>query len=587
MLKNLKISFKLIIAFGVILILFCGTIVGAFMGIKVIMAQYDSFYESAYRVVETSVDMQRNFQTAEKYLVRSFTTTGEALTDKYLKNCKAALQEMQEQLPILEQLSDQPELVQSFKKQFEALLTTTNQIYDMSMSQNNSSAIIVFNNNYAGPIEEAREVLDEITAAAKVQADTAYQKSSDVQKILMYSISIIALVSLLILMFFWLNITRGLTRPIKEIEAAAEQMAQGNLEVEIGYKSRDELGRLAQSMNVMSTTLKGYIQTIDDILGELADGDFTIKVDTDFIGDFSRIKDSILGIAASLNRTMIEISNAAEQVASGSGQVSGGAQALSQGAAEQASAIEELSSTVEEISKQIRANAENAQLTNRQVSETKEEIERGNEKMQSLVAAMNEISATTGEIGKIIRAIEDIAFQTNILALNAAVEAARAGAAGKGFAVVADEVRNLAAKSAEAAKNTTELIESSVAAVKNGVGMAQQTAEKLVSIKDKAEESSRLMDEITRASDAQASAVIQITQGLEQISAVVQTNSATAEESAAASEELSSQAQVLKDLVNQFKVKEPDADDTYGEDDLVDYDADAIEQAESGEYIEF
>ena len=554
MLKNLKISGKLMVAFGTVLVFLCVTVIAALIGLNVVMQDYKSFYERDYRVVETTINMQRNFQNAEKLLIRSFTT--EKVQDKqlYIQNSQNALSEMEEQIVLLEQLSNQQDLVELFREQFEALMQTSNRIFLMSISTGNAEAIQVFDNNFAQPIEDARGVLQEVAEAAKLQADDAYSRSEGMKSLVMLMLIVIAAVSVGVLLFFWFYITGSLTRPISEIEAAAEQMASGNLGISIGYRSKDELGKLSGSMNHMTATLKGYVQSIDEVLGELARGNFTVETDTDFVGDFAPIKDSMTGIAESLSRTLLEIDQAAEQVASGSEQVSGGAQALSQGATEQASSIEELSATVDEISGNVRMNAENAQLSNRKVMETAEEIESGNAQMNELIVAMNEIKATTDQIGKIIKAIDDIAFQTNILALNAAVEAARAGAAGKGFAVVADEVRNLAAKSADAAKNTTQLIESSVKAVGNGASIAAETAEKLQSMKQKAEESSRLVDEITRASGDQANAVVQIMQGLEQIAVVVQTNSATAEESAAASEELNSQAQVLKSLVGQFRI---------------------------------
>ncbi len=560
MLKNFKISTKLIIAFGTILVFFCTTVAGAAWGVGIIMEYYNIFYSTAYTEVQTTIDMQRDFHEAEKHLIRSFTSSGEALTKRYLASSDEAFARMGEKLAVLEELSDETELIESFKEQYEALTATIDTIGNLSLSQKNSSAIIVFNNNYAGPIEEARAVLDEITAIARTNAEQYYQQSVKMQTLLIIALIGIALLSLAVLMMFWRSIARGLTRPIAEIEAAAAQMAEGNLNVAIGYRSRDELGMLAQSMRVMSQTLRAYIQNISDVLGELAGGNFTVTVDQDFIGDFAPIKESMMGIEGSLSRTLVQIDRAAEQVASGADQVSGGAQALSQGATEQASAIEQLSATVEEIAQQIRKTAENAQQSNQMAIQTGEEIEHGAHQMQQLVTAMGEISATTDQIGKIIKAIDDIAFQTNILALNAAVEAARAGAAGKGFAVVADEVRNLAGKSAEAAKDTTELIENSIHAVKNGSSIAAETAAALENIREKAHESGLLVDEIAKASGEQTNAVVQITQGLEQVSAVVQTNSATAEESAAASEELTSQAYMLKEMVKQFVVMETDID---------------------------
>jgi len=249
------------------------------------------------------------------------------------------------------------------------------------------------------------------------------------------------------------------------------------------------------------------------------------------------------------------MSQSSEQVSSGSEQVSNGAQALAQGATEQASSIEELSATITEIASNVKLNATSAADASIKVNHVSSELDVSNQNMQDMIAAMSKISDSSSQIGKIIKAIEDIAFQTNILALNAAVEAARAGAAGKGFAVVADEVRNLASKSAEAANNTTALIENSIKEVENGTKIADQTATALKKVVLEATAVSNTVTLISQASNEQANSINQITLGVDQISSVVQTNSATAEESAAASEELSGQAQILKSLVGKFKLK--------------------------------
>jgi len=291
-------------------------------------------------------------------------------------------------------------------------------------------------------------------------------------------------------------------------------------------------------------------------LDSLAEGDCTVETHEDYKGDFVTIKTALNTIVSNLNRMFSDINQSADQVASGADQVSSGAQALSQGATEQASSIEELSASITEIAGQVNQNATNSAAANKTSIEASAEVTHGNEQMQQMIGAMVEISDSSKQIGKIIKTIEDIAFQTNILALNAAVEAARAGTAGKGFAVVADEVRNLASKSAEAAKNTTVLIESSIKAVENGTKIADETGKSLSVIIEGVQKTSDLIAEISKSSNEQATAINQVTQGVDQISAVVQTNSATSEESAATSEELSGQAQVLKDTLAFFKLKE-------------------------------
>ena len=292
------------------------------------------------------------------------------------------------------------------------------------------------------------------------------------------------------------------------------------------------------------------------MLGEMSNGNFrvTTSKEDQYVGSYKNILEAMHNIRLTLSDALLEIDHASEQVSTGASQVSDAAQALSQGATEQASSIEELSATITDISNRIKENAANATEANTLSQEASEGVLSGNQKMADMIAAMNDIASTSNEIGKIIRTIDDIAFQTNILALNAAVEAARAGSAGKGFAVVADEVRNLAGKSAEAAKNTTLLIENAITAIGNGTKIAGETAEALRLVVEKSNVSAVRISEIAEASTAQAEAVMQVTTGIDQISAVVQTTSATSEESAATSEELSAQAVTLKSLVGKFKL---------------------------------
>lgn len=353
-------------------------------------------------------------------------------------------------------------------------------------------------------------------------------------------------------------IVKMIVKPIEEINNAANEITKGNLDINIDYDSKDEVGEIAKAFTNMTLDLKTIIKDIQYLLGEMSEGNFVIKTKCEekYVGEYEYILKAMSGIIETLNGTLSSIGVASDQVASGSEQVSNGAQALSQGTTEQASSIEELSSAIAEISEQVKHNAENARLANSSASEAGAEIFRSNEQMKNMVNAMEDISSKSSEISKIIKVIEDIAFQTNILALNAAVEAARAGEAGKGFAVVADEVRNLASKSAEAAKGTTNLIEETIVAVQNGSKIADATAKALDESARITNDAVKLIDKIAEASDQQSQSVSQVNIGVDQISAVVQTNSATAEESAAASEELSGQAQMLKDLIAKFKLRE-------------------------------
>ena len=352
----------------------------------------------------------------------------------------------------------------------------------------------------------------------------------------------------LVVIFLTVYLKREVSAPLGRLTALAQTMEKGNLNAQsAGIDSNDEIGLLAGVFENTILRLRGYIDEIDSVLESIASGDLTASVNQDYIGDFASIKTSLEDIVSQLNDTLTQIVDSADQVSSGSEQVSIGAQALSQGSVEQASAVEQLESVIENISRQVGQTAENAQRASQQAEDVGRQIQKSDEKMQEMIQAMEQINVSSSEISKIIKTIEDIAFQTNILALNAAVEAARAGAAGKGFAVVADEVRNLAGKSSEASQSTTALIERSMAAVEQGARIADETAQQLESVVAGAEGIVKTIGVIAGASRTQADSVAQIQDQIGQISSVVQTNAATAPQSAAASEQLSAQAGLLTD----------------------------------------
>ena len=372
----------------------------------------------------------------------------------------------------------------------------------------------------------------------------------------MLAMALLAVILLTLMVI--IQVRRIIGRPVAELSQAATRIAGGELDQSIQYRSNDELGVLADDFNQVTVRLREYVTYINEIAGvlrEIAGGNLDFTLTQAYTGEFSKIKDSLEVISRQLNNVMGQLQAASRDVAAGAEQVSGGAVELSQGSTEQAAEVDVLAGHINAVSESVQRIAQGAQATNRISLEVKSGLMDSSGKMKNMTEVIQRISDRSTEIHKIVKTIEDIAFQTNILALNAAVEAARAGAAGKGFAVVADEVRMLAGKSSAAAQETTVLLGQTVDSMAEGAQAAQNTSESMLAVVSKAEEMSRLTDSIAAYTQEQAANAVEITQGIQQISSVVQTNVATAESSAAASEELSSQAAILKELVSRFRLK--------------------------------
>lgn len=559
MYKNMSVRNKLVFSFTIILSLFVLSMGLAIFAISSLSESLDDFYEKPYVAMQAAKDGEASLQSITKNMMAACAAADVQQTQSRIDKLDGDVQTFHQDLSTLQAVfPGEKAILDKITTALNGSDAVRTRIVTEISAGNVEQATTIYMDEYAPILEEVTAQLAQVEAMAMESAGQYKQQSDNIRRNTTIFFSTMGIANLIIGIFLVILTSRSIRIPLQEVRCAAEDMARGKLKIQLTYRSRDEVGQLADAMRTTSSTLDSYITDIARGMRCLSEGDLNIRPEVEFSGDFIHLRDSIVATVASFNKTLSQINLSSEQVASSSELVATGAQALSQGANAQSCALQELSGTVAEISAQVGANDKYATHASECVGEVGEQLAQSSQHMQDMIRAMAEISSASGKIGKIIKTIEDIAFQTNILALNAAVEAARAGAAGKGFAVVADEVRSLASKSAEAAKDTTTLIESSIRAVENGTRIADSTEKSLHLVVESAQMVTETIGHISKASSEQAGSILLVTQGIEQISGVVQVNSATSEESAAASEELSGQAQFLEEMVGRFKLIKPE-----------------------------
>lgn len=529
--------------------------------LRFVTKRYESFYATSHQEVVHAYEMRLNMQLAiRSTLLASISTDNEEI-ESYLSKADNYIALVKENLNWFETNSSAD---LTAVENFSAVMGDTAEIRQKisdecrkNTDEGTANAQRLLMEEYIPPTTDAGLSLQEFSQQIEAQSDANYLRSAQATAISTVVVMFLLVAAFIISICLAFRLSHIIRKPLGAIGEAVTQLRNGNFDVTVQYQSRDELGILADQVQEMCDTLKQIVEDEESILNAFAQGNFDqrTKQEALYVGDLEKMLVSMRQTSILLSETLHEINTSADQVSLGAGQISDGAQTLAQGTTEQASSIQQLAASIHEISKQIDQNTQSILEANEDVDGVSQEVQAGNEKMQQMLLAMDDINKNSIEIEKIIKNIEDIAFQTNILALNAAVEAARAGAAGKGFAVVADEVRALAGKTAEASKYTAELIGKALTGAQNGKQIADDTASSFDKVYRGVHAVAEKTQRIAEVSKQQDEATKQILIGIDQISSVVQTNSATAEQSAAASQELSGQAVILKQQIGKFTLR--------------------------------
>ena len=556
--KNLEIQARLIVSFLIVVALMVVTGIVSIVMLTRVGNMLENFHDTSYQTVVNSWKGKRALSALRANLLQTTVEPDAVLSSNYIADARSEFQTFQEAIDALEHTytGDKANLnrLETLVQQVTPMI---NNLYNYAERGDLANGYAYLRDTYQPVANELRDMFDSIGVEADNRATDKVQTGEFDAAVANITVVVMIIISGIVSVFLALTIARSITTPVDEMQSVTLAVSKGDFESVIRYTGKDALGHLADNMRNLTATIKEIITDMEMQLKAMGEGDFNVRSRNEamYVGSFSRIQDAMTKLSRAVSETLSQIDISADQVNSGGEQISASAQAMAQGATQQASSVSELAATISGISHAVDETAAHAQSAKEDNQASHDEIEICSRHMADLMGAMKAIEGKSLEISKVIKTIEDIAFQTNILALNAAVEAARAGAAGKGFAVVADEVRNLATKSQEASKSTSILIEETVKAVNEGSRISVETDESLKEVVIRAQ---KVMDAVTRisqATDSQSKDVQQVSIGIDQISSVVQTNSATAEQSAAASEELSGQANVLKDLVGRFTLR--------------------------------
>ena len=558
--RNMKLKFRLLLSYAMVIAICLSASIAALFMLNRIGDNLSSFYRNNYTVTINVWLAKREMQAARGDILNAILESDVEESAEYIDKAKESLRNMRATFPVIRNsFKGDIAMVDRVDKRLQEAIVYRDKVFALVETGKTDEAYEVMKSSYIPVLNQMADLLQQIADVAAHNAQDMVKEGEYAQASAITVIMIIMTFSIVSAALLGIYISNSIRKPVKEIEDAAQQLANGQLDgVCVSYTSRDELGKMSDSIRDLISYQKTIIEDISDILGDMSEGNFKVQsnVNEYYMGHYDRILVSMWGLRDKLSDTLWRISQSARQVANGSEQVSSGAQILAIGAEEQADSIEKLAIAVNEISEQVRVTKENADKARNQTDRAGAQVSESNQQMQEMISAMNIISERSDEIYKIVKTIQDIAFETNLLALNASVEAARVGELGTGFAVIAREIRSLADKTAMASKNTTALIKESVAAVKNGEKVAHTAADSLLQVIECTKQVIFMVDRIASATENQHKSISNITAEVRQVSDVVQNNASLSEELAAASEELSTQTQMLDHMIGQFQLYE-------------------------------